>query len=585
MGTLASTSMVGDANNDGVANALDLSIVQQNLNKPGGRAQGDFDGSGLVDSNDLTLLNNHYQRRAPAVYFGKIVDTATAIPGGSTTFRRLNAPVIDRGGNLGFLGVGNGAYGIYRWSTGNLTRVADNATAIPAGTGTFANFGQPSIAAGKLAFQGVGTNQEGIYSFAGGALSKLINRATPRPEGGTFSSFGDPAVQDAALAFVGHGGAAVGAYTLSGSTVVPVVGTGTAIPGGVGNFETFDSPISDGATHWFVGRGIGQFGIYKKAGAGISALLDRDTTVPGTTQKFSSVANLSQDGENLAFNGVFGNAEGVFGLIQSAVKRVADVNTSVPGGQGKFTNFGLPSIGGSSVAFVGYDRNKNPGIYAWVNGELNKVIDSAVMLNGKVIKALSLSRDAVTGNRVVFEADFTDGSAALFSASLLPTRLPGDLNNDGKVDPADGVILRRNFGRAGSRAGGDLNVDGVIDFKDYQQLELRYGQAGVAPLIGDTDGDGVVNTTDLRTLVSNLGKYASVTGGDFNGDGRVDFSDYQLLERNFGKTAPVGSFVPFGGGVPAAAEGFPGALVPEPGAVAVALVGVAIGATRRRRRA
>src|SRR5689334_15414210 len=71
-GTLVPTTMIGDANGDGVANAKDLTIVQQNLNKPGGRAQGDFDGNGLVNTADLTLLNNNFQRRAPDAYFGKV---------------------------------------------------------------------------------------------------------------------------------------------------------------------------------------------------------------------------------------------------------------------------------------------------------------------------------------------------------------------------------------------------------------------------------------------------------------------------------------------------------------------------------
>jgi len=158
-GTLVPTTMIGDANGDGIANAKDLTIVQQNLNKPGGRAQGDFDGNGLVNAADLTLLNNNFQRRAPDAYFGKVLDTTTAIPSGTGTFKQLNTPVVDRFGNVGFLGIGTANYGIYRWSAGALAKVADNATVIPSGTGVFTNFGQPSISSGKLGFQGTGTNQ------------------------------------------------------------------------------------------------------------------------------------------------------------------------------------------------------------------------------------------------------------------------------------------------------------------------------------------------------------------------------------------------------------------------------------------
>src|SRR5207248_2272273 len=70
LGTQVSTSMIGDANGDGVANAKDMAIVQQNLGKPGTRAQGDFDGNGLVDFKDLDLLNTYFGRKQPAAFFG-----------------------------------------------------------------------------------------------------------------------------------------------------------------------------------------------------------------------------------------------------------------------------------------------------------------------------------------------------------------------------------------------------------------------------------------------------------------------------------------------------------------------------------
>src|SRR5262252_7083576 len=72
LGTQVTTSMVSDANGDGVANAKDLAIVQQNLGKAGTRAQGDFDGNGFVDSKDLDLLNTYFGRKQPAAFFGKI---------------------------------------------------------------------------------------------------------------------------------------------------------------------------------------------------------------------------------------------------------------------------------------------------------------------------------------------------------------------------------------------------------------------------------------------------------------------------------------------------------------------------------
>ena len=64
-------------------------------------------------------------------------------------------------------------------------------------------------------------------------------------------------------------------------------------------------------------------------------------------------------------------------------------------------------------------------------------------------------------------------------------------------------------------------------------------------LVGDANGDGVVNFSDYVTLNNHFG--TTTTGGasvgDFNGDGKVDFADYTLLSNNFGAVviaAPTG---------------------------------------------
>ena len=456
-GNLASVGMIGDANGDGIANSLDLQIVQQNLGKAGTLSKGDFDGNGLVDSNDLTLFNNNFQRRLPSAYFGKMVDTSTPIPSGSGNFSLLYAPSLDRQGSLAFLGTGPSNWGVYKWSGGVLTKAADNNTNIPNGTGQFTNFGQPSISSGKVAFEAVGNSQEGIYNFINGALTTVINKASARPEGGAYTAIGDPALVNTAVAFIGSGDTSTSAYTLSGAIASPVVSTTTPIPGGTGTFTSLTNAVSDGSNTWFVGRGIGQFGIYKKSGGVITTLLNRDTVIDGTSYKFTSGGNLSLDGQNLSFNGKFGGLQGVFGIVGSSINRIADTRTPVPGGQGLFSSFGMSSIGGSSVAFVGYDANSSPGIYAWVNGEIQRVIDASVMLNGKKISQLELSRNAVIDNKIVFQTIFGDGTSALYSASLLPTYLPGDVNNDGIVNSLDSNILQKNIGQVGGRSRGDLN--------------------------------------------------------------------------------------------------------------------------------
>jgi hypothetical protein len=534
LGTPISQGVVGDANSDGLTDFRDFQILERNFNKAGTRSQGDFNGNGLVELGDFTLLSSNMGRTRVPVYFGRIADNTSAVPGAGGSFTLFNAPVIDQGGNVAFFGVGMGTHGIYRWTGGALQKVADNFTPIPSGSGPFVTFGQPTVSAGSLAFQGAGTGQEGIYSFAGGALTKVVNLSTPKPDGGGFANFSDPSLLRSTLTFIGGGGASAGGYAVSGASVVSVVNNATPIPEGFGNFSSFDSIVGDGASYWFVGSGMNQVGIYRKTGITTSVVLNQSTQIPGTSGKFTTIGNLSLDGNNLAFYGVQGMVRGIYGVIDGVPTRLVSTNNMVPGGSGRFTQFGTSAIGGSSIAFVGFDRQMNPGIYAWVNGELIRVIDNGITLGGKVITGFNLSRDAVIGNKLTFEAEFADKTVGVYSATLVPTPIAGDATGDGRTDGSDFFVIRQNFGRSGaSRGQGDLNGDSKVDFKDFQIVERNQGRLGAVAQPGDADGDGRVSSDDFAVIYANFGKYGTLAQGDFTGDGRVDFRDYQILEEAF----------------------------------------------------
>jgi hypothetical protein len=536
LGTSVSQGVVGDANNDGLTSFADYQILERNFNQAGTRSQGDFDGNGLIDLQDFNLLYSNLGRRLAPAFFGKIADTTTTVPASAAAFSLFNAPVIDQGGNVAFWGVGVGTQGIYRWSGGALQKVADNFTLIPSGSGTFSSFGQPSISAGRLAFQGVGTGQEGIYTFGNGVLSKVVNKTTPKPDGGGFSTFGDPTLQQNTLSFVATSGSASGAYAVAGASILSLVNSATPIPQGSGTFSSFDSAVGDGNGYWFVGRGINQVGIYKKSGDVTSVVLDGSTQIPGTQGKFTTISNLSLDGSNLSFSGVMDTVHGIYGVIDGAPRRFVDTSMMIPGGKGRFSQFGASAIGGSSIAFVGYDRQFNPGIYAWLNGELIRVIDTGVTLGGKVVTGLDMSRDAVIGNKITFSVEFDDKSKGVYSASLVPPPIAGDVTGDGRTDNGDFFVIRQNFGRTdASRAQGDLNADGRVDFKDFQIIERNQGRFGAVAQPGDVDGDGRVTNDDFALLFANFGKYGTLAQGDFTGDGKIDFHDFQILEDAYNK--------------------------------------------------
>jgi hypothetical protein len=68
--------------------------------------------------------------------------------------------------------------------TRNFTKIADQTTAIPGGTGSFTSFDQPQVSFGNIVFTGAGTNnQRGIYRFnrSGNVLTTIVDASTPLP--------------------------------------------------------------------------------------------------------------------------------------------------------------------------------------------------------------------------------------------------------------------------------------------------------------------------------------------------------------------------------------------------------------------
>ena len=100
---------------------------------------------------------------------------------------------------------------------------------------------------------------------------------------------------------------------------------------------------------------------------------------------------------------------------------------------------------------------------------------------------------------------------------------------------------------------------------DSTSVVLRY------TYVGDANLDGTVNALDFNALASGFGK----TGGtdwhqaDFNYDGTTDTQDFAALAQNFGMTF-------------AAPSQFPGALVPEPAALAAFAIMPVLWFRRRR---
>lgn len=82
----------------------------------------------------------------------------------------------------------------------------------------------------------------------------------------------------------------------------------------------------------------------------------------------------------------------------------------------------------------------------------------------------------------------------------------------------------------------ELNLNFGAQTAYYDDLSLT---STLAPthIPGDTNGDGVVDLTDLNNVLNNFGVNATGNPGDDNGDGTVDLTDLNDVLNNFGSHA------------------------------------------------
>jgi hypothetical protein len=178
-------------------------------------------------------------------------------------------------------------------------------------------------------------------------------------------------------------------------------------------------------------------------------------------------------------------------------------------------------------------RRSAEGMSLFVNGELKGTGNPPVDLPRFQIgddsgeSILSVLDEMVLYNRALSKAEINSHHNAIAE----PNTLLGDTNGDQVVNLTDFSVLKSNFGRTWSSFG-DANLDGIVDDKDIAALKVDYGK----PVGGDNDlnGDGRVDIGDFVTLKQGMGTRLGVAIGDLNGDGAVNISDFGVLKEQFG---------------------------------------------------
>lgn len=91
--------------------------------------------------------------------------------------------------------------------------------------------------------------------------------------------------------------------------------------------------------------------------------------------------------------------------------KIFDSDDTLPNGMGNFSEFNLPSLDGRNVAFAGRDGTPGPfgtftyrysGVYTIINGNLNLVADSNMVMPGTTNNYEWLAEPIIDGNNVAF---------------------------------------------------------------------------------------------------------------------------------------------------------------------------------------
>ena len=148
----------------------------------------------------------------------------------------------------------------------------------------------------------------------------------------------------------------------------------------------------------------------------------------------------------------------------------------------------------------------------------------------------------VAGNALDGDSDALPGGDCMFAFSILL----GDTNGDLIIDDADLESMTNQFGMSGVVLTADFNGDGRVDLADFGILRSRHGES-LSPrpaLPGDADANDTVDADDLLIFQNTFGHRGPDLAADFNGDGAADLEDFAILRSAFGSVLPWPAPVP-----------------------------------------
>jgi len=363
---------------------------------------------------------------AQTISFRKVADTNTPVPGGTGTFTGFitTTAVIDRGNVAFTASAASPRVGVYTDIGGTLRQVATSNTVGPDGIRTFVSVYGPSIDNGLVAFLGDlkfnnGTRRfPGVFLEASGTITVVAETGDPAPNGGVFSFFGvdstpRPSLDAGNVAFAaGTSVVGSGVFLNRGGTLSVVADANTVRPGGTETFLRLSHASLSGDNVAFGGFALsGVKGVYARVGGVLQVVADNTMAAPGGTTTFFGPVGPAIDGTDIIFADLGSSPQSNDAQEGSYTYYDGVLNAGILGAP---LAPGSPSLENRIIVF-----NRGPGIITTnMGGSEFRVIGSGDILDGKSLSIAYQSREALSGNEIVFFAFFDDQSQGIYVAQI-----------------------------------------------------------------------------------------------------------------------------------------------------------------------
>lgn len=359
------------------------------------------------------------------------------------SFTSFHLAPVATDGAVYYAGRWLGNDGIIRRAGATSSMMISQFTFVPGLQSQFNGFESLSASGGQFAFlaslrSAAGETTTGAFASLTEGLT-LLAEAQP-PEGGSqfFQQVGAPSIDGNTISVWGltptSGVSPVGVFQTAGALgeAGRVVRLGQLAPSGGQAFTSLGAtPVSGGDDTLFWGATPNRQGLYIAFGVAVAdVLVDNATPITGDVSPVTNIRqNFSWDGVFAAFigEGTFG-VPGVYLASTDGATRIASLFDGIPEGFGAFFDFQDVAVSGERVVFTATGTQGQQGLYAWLEGDLVRLVDRNTTLeDGKSIAMIRIGREAIFEDTVAFIADFTDGSSGVYTFALAPIPAPGAL--------------------------------------------------------------------------------------------------------------------------------------------------------------